>query len=69
MLYYKKASVFLLNLGVTTRVGLSVAIFCFLKKKTKGFPLQSLTRKTYSKNNSQTKKHIAKIKTKWKKLN
>jgi hypothetical protein len=27
------------------RVGLSVPIFCFLKKKTKGFPLQSLTQK------------------------
>jgi hypothetical protein len=26
-------------------VGLSATIFCFLKKKTKGFSLQSLTRK------------------------
>jgi hypothetical protein len=49
MLYNKKASDFLLNLGVTTRVGLSVTIFCFLKKKTKGFPLQSLTQKTKTK--------------------
>jgi putative restriction endonuclease len=32
-------------LGVTTRVGLYVSIFCFLKKKAKGFPLQSLTQK------------------------
>jgi hypothetical protein len=32
-----------LFLGVTTRVGLSAAIFIFLKKKYKGFPLLSLT--------------------------
>ncbi|ESU29829.1 hypothetical protein FLJC2902T_03060 [Flavobacterium limnosediminis JC2902] len=30
-------------MGVPTRVGLSVPIFYFLKKKIKGFPLQSLT--------------------------
>jgi hypothetical protein len=29
------------------RVGLSVLIFCFLKEKTKGFPLQSLTQKQH----------------------
>lgn len=31
------------DFGRSPRVGLSVPIFCFLKKKTKGFPLQSLT--------------------------
>ncbi|KFF14905.1 hypothetical protein B0A62_22415 [Flavobacterium hydatis] len=34
-------------MGVSLRVGLFVSIFCFLKEKTKGFSLQSLTQNNF----------------------